>query len=130
MKNTYKNIPSYLKEYIVEQNYSSYTSIDHACWRFIMRISKDFFSKHAHNSYLEGLDKTGITVDRIANIDEMNNKLSQIGWLAVPVRGFLPPSIFMKFQSLGILPIACIQIVGQVHVAMVWLMLDFLFVLA
>ena len=107
MKNTYKNIPSYLKEYIVEQNYSSYTSIDHACWRFIMRISKDFFSKHAHNSYLEGLDKTGITIDRIANIDEMNNKLSQIGWLAVPVRGFLPPSIFMKFQSLGILPIAC-----------------------
>ena len=37
----------------------------------------------------------------------MNEKMSKIGWGAVPVRGFIPPWAFMEFQSLGILPIAC-----------------------
>jgi phenylalanine-4-hydroxylase len=37
----------------------------------------------------------------------MNKKMSRIGWGAVPVRGFIPPWVFMEFQSLGILPIAC-----------------------
>ena len=36
----------------------------------------------------------------------MDDKLKKIGWRAVPVRGFLPPTIFMQFQSHGILPIA------------------------
>ena len=33
--------------------------------------------------------------------------MSNIGWGAVPVRGFIPPWAFMEFQALGILPIAC-----------------------
>ena len=40
-----KKIPNHLKEYIVEQDYSKYTYIDQACWRFIMRINKSYFCK-------------------------------------------------------------------------------------
>ena len=58
-------IPKYLKKYIVEQNYNQYTPIDHACWRFIMRLNRDYFCRYAHPKYLEGLDKTGITINRI-----------------------------------------------------------------
>tara|TARA_Y100001970_G_C14218885_1_gene851383 strand:- start:1140 stop:2720 length:1581 start_codon:yes stop_codon:yes gene_type:complete len=72
-----------------------------------MKISKDFFKDHAHQSYLAGLDATGITIDRIPKISDMDKKLKKIGWRAVPVRGFLPPTIFMQFQAHSILPIAC-----------------------
>ena len=106
MKDRYSDIPNHLKSYIVDQNYDSYTSIDHSCWKFIMEISKDFFKVHAHKSYLEGLQKTGITINRIPRISDMDNKLKEIGWRAVPVRGFLPPTIFMQFQSHSVLPIA------------------------
>ena len=103
---THKFIPPHLRKFIVEQNYSEYTAIDHAVWRFIMRISKAFFEKHAHVSYLDGLKKTGITTERIPNVKEMDNKLSQFGWGAVCVRGFIPPAVFMELQSRGVLAIA------------------------
>ena len=83
---THKFIPPHLRKFIVEQNYEEYTAIDHAVWRFIMRISKAFFEKHAHISYLDGLKKTGITTERIPNVKDMDYKLSQFGWGAVCVR--------------------------------------------
>lgn len=100
-------IPSHLKPFIVEQDYSRYTPEDQAVWRFIMRQLKNFLSEHAHESYLDGLVKTGITVDRIPEIVRIDEHLERIGWGAVAVSGFIPPAAFMEFQSLGILPIAC-----------------------
>ena len=101
------NLPKHLKQYIVDQEYDRYTIIDHKVWSFIMNISVPFFKKHAHSSYFEGLNRTGITFDKIPLIKNMNQKMSKIGWGAVPVRGFIPPWAFMEFQALGILPIAC-----------------------
>jgi phenylalanine-4-hydroxylase len=101
-----KNIPSHLHKYIVEQNYGRYTPEDQAVWRFIMRQLKNFLSLHAHGSYVEGLKKTGISIEKIPDITEMDQRLSEFGWGAVPVSGFIPPAAFMEFQSLGILPIA------------------------
>ena len=102
----YLSIPTHLKKYIVPQNYVQYTYIDQACWRFIMKISVDFFKNHADNIYFEGLKKTGITLNKIPKIKSIDKKLSEFGWRAVCVRGFIPPTAFMEFQSLKILPIA------------------------
>ena len=103
---TQKFVPDHLKQYIVNQDYSKYTYIDHAVWRYIMKINIDFFTSHGHESYIEGLEKTGISLEKIPRIQEMDEKLSKIGWGAVCVRGFIHPQAFMEFQSLGILPIA------------------------
>jgi phenylalanine-4-hydroxylase len=100
-------IPVHLLPHIVQQDASLYTPIDHASWRFILRISKAFFAKHAHQKYLDGLEETGISSERIPLIEEMDQKLRRFGWRAVGVNGFIPPSVFLEFQSLGILPIAC-----------------------
>ena len=106
MEDRYSSVPSHLKQYIVSQDYSEYTSIDHACWRFIMEISINFFKDHAHIAYLDGLLNTGVSTNCIPRIEDMDEKLNEIGWRAVPVRGFLPPAIFMQFQAHSILPIA------------------------
>ena len=106
-KTTFKPIPKYLEQFIVKQNYDEYTPVDHATWRFIMRVSKDYFKTNAHKKYLKGLEETGISIDWIPRIEEMNEKLMRFGWRAVAVSGFIPPAAFMEFQSLGVLPIAC-----------------------
>lgn len=100
-------LPDELKQHIVEQDYSLYTPIDHACWRFIMRVNLAFFKDHAHALYLEGLKKTGIPVDRIPRIEEMDACLKKFGWRAVAVSGFIPPAVFLDLQAKGILTIAC-----------------------
>lgn len=99
-------LPPHLRKYVVEQNYEKYTPADQACWRYIMRQLKSFLSKHAHESYVEGLQKTGISVEEIPQISQISEKLQQFGWRALPVSGFIPPAAFMELQSLGVLPIA------------------------
>ncbi len=102
-----QRLPHYLKRFAATQDYSKYTAEDQAAWRFIMRQNRAFFSKHAVPIYLEGLKRTGISLERIPRIEEMDQCLAQFGWGAVPVVGFIPPSAFLEFQALGILPIAC-----------------------
>ncbi|MBN2745859.1 MAG: aromatic amino acid hydroxylase [Bacteroidales bacterium] len=101
-----KRLPDHLKKYIVDQRYSDYTSIDHAVWRYIMRQSFHFLHEHAHSAYMEGLYKTGISIEKIPNIEEMNEMLAKIGWGAVCVDGFIPPNAFMEFQAYNVLVIA------------------------
>lgn len=99
-------LPNHLRKYVVEQNYDRYTAEDQAVWRFIMRQLKEFLSVHAHECYLDGLKKTGIQIESIPKIEDIDRMLEAFGWGAVPVSGFIPPAAFMEFQSLGVLPIA------------------------
>lgn len=101
-----KTIPDHLQQYIVDQDYSRYTPIDQATWRFSLRQLKHFLSQNAYDCYIEGLTKTGITVEEIPRIEIMCEKLQNFGWYALPVSGFIPPAAFMELQSLSILPIA------------------------
>ncbi len=99
-------LPRHLKQYIVDQNYERYTPVDHAVWRHIMRQAVSFHRRHAHEAYVDGLRKTGIGLERIPRIDEMNAILGRIGWGAAPVDGFIPPAAFMEFQAHRVLVIA------------------------
>lgn len=101
-----QSLPEYLKPYIVNQDYKKYTSRDHAVWRFIMRQACDFFLDYGHPSYLKGLKKTGLSIESIPKVTEVNKKLNEFGWQAVCVSGFIPPLAFLEFQSHSILPIA------------------------
>ncbi|MBT8284762.1 MAG: aromatic amino acid hydroxylase [Flavobacteriaceae bacterium] len=99
-------LPEHLKQYIKPQNYEEYTAIDQAVWRYVMRKNVDYLSEVAHQSYLEGLKLTGISIDHIPNMYGMNRILKEIGWAAVAVDGFIPPSAFMEFQAYNVLVIA------------------------
>ncbi|OWP83668.1 phenylalanine 4-monooxygenase [Flavobacterium davisii] len=100
-------LPQHLKQFIIPQNYEDYTPINQAVWRYVMRKNVDYLSKVAHDSYLDGLQLTGIDTDNIPNMYGMNRILKKIGWAAVAVDGFIPPSAFMEFQAYNVLVIAC-----------------------
>ena len=100
-------LPKHLKQFIKPQVYEDYTPINQPVWRYVMRKNVHYRSKVAHNSYLEGLQKTGLEIDNIPNMYGMNRILKEIGWAAVAVDGFIPPNAFMEFQAYNVLVIAC-----------------------
>lgn len=99
-------LPAHLRRFVVAQDYDAYTSRDQAVWRHILRRLTGHLKDKAHPVYLEGLAATGIGVDRIPSLDEMNEKLEALGWCAVAVRGFLPPAVFTELQTMKVLAIA------------------------
>ena len=99
-------LPSHLKQFVVDQRYDSYQPIDHAIWRFVMRQNYNFLKDHAHAAYVDGLTRTGISIEKIPSVMEMNEILGKIGWACVTVDGFIPPAAFMEFQAYRVLVIA------------------------
>ena len=99
-------LPKHLFQYVHPQNYERYTPINQAVWRYVMRRNVDYLGKVAHDSYLEGLAKTGISTENIPSMYGMNRILEEIGWAAVAVDGFIPPAAFMEFQAYNVLVIA------------------------
>lgn len=99
-------LPKHLLSLVIDQPYNEYTPQDHAIWRYVMRQNVRYLSKVAHHSYLEGLRKTGISIEQIPHMYGMNRILREIGWAAVAVDGFIPPAAFMEFQAYHVLVIA------------------------
>ncbi|MCL2450883.1 MAG: aromatic amino acid hydroxylase, partial [Polyangiaceae bacterium] len=99
-------MPAHLRALVVEQDYDRYTAVDHAVWRFVLLQMRSRLGQTAHAAYRDGLEATGISVDRIPSIAQMNESLGRFGWSAVCVDGFIPPRAFQEFQASGILPIA------------------------
>jgi len=106
-KDIVASLPLHLRPFVAVQDLQSqYTPRDHAVWRFLMTALTRGLADTAHPVYLEGLARTGIALDHIPSIDEMNSCLAKLGWRAVVVDGFIPPAIFMEFQALKVLVIA------------------------
>lgn len=99
-------LPRHLLSLVIDQPYNSYTPQDHAVWRYVMRQNVRYLPSVAHHSYLDGLKRTGISIESIPHMYGMNRILKEIGWAAVAVDGFIPPSAFMEFQAYNVLVIA------------------------
>lgn len=99
-------LPKHLLDLIIDQPYNAYSPQDHAVWRYVMRRNVKYLSQVAHHSYVGGLKRTGVDIDSIPQMYGMNRILRSIGWAAVTVDGFIPPSAFMEFQAYNVLVIA------------------------
>ncbi len=101
-----KKLPNHLRQFIVEQHYEHYTPVDHAVWRYVMRQNYSYLKDIAYYPYIPGLEAAGLTIEKVPDLQEMNDALKKIGWGAVTVDGFIPPSAFMEYQSYRVLVIA------------------------
>ncbi|UAY54099.1 aromatic amino acid hydroxylase [Arachidicoccus terrestris] len=99
-------LPPHLRQYIVPQHYERYTPIDHAVWRYVMRQNYSYLKTVAYYPYIRGLERAGLSIEHIPDLQTMNDNLAEIGWGAVAVDGFIPPAIFMEFQEYKVLVIA------------------------
>lgn len=101
-----EKLPPHLLQFVVSQPYHQYTPVDQAVWRYVMRKNYNHLTRVAHESYVDGLKKAGIEIERIPTMYGMNRILKKIGWAAVAVDGFIPPGAFMEFTAYKVLVIA------------------------
>jgi phenylalanine-4-hydroxylase len=103
---TIDRVPPHLRQYVVEQDYAQYDAVDQAVWRFVLLQLYARLRDTAHPAYAGGLERTGMSTERIPRLAEMDARLGEFGWGAVCVDGFIPPRAFVEFQAQAILPIA------------------------
>src|SRR6478609_805936 len=101
-----EKLPPHLLQFVVDQPYNAYTPVDQAVWRYVMRQNYYHLKQVAHESYVQGLQLTGVEIEQIPTMYGMNRILKEIGWAAVAVDGFIPPNAFMEFQAYNVLVIA------------------------
>ncbi len=99
-------LPNHLRQFIVNQNYEKYTPIDQAVWRYVMRQNYSYLKDVAYYPYIKGLQRAGLSIEYIPDLQTMNDNLGKIGWGAVTVDGFIPPAAFMEYQAYRVLVIA------------------------
>lgn len=99
-------LPKHLRQFIVEQHYEKYTPIDQAVWRYVMRQNYSYLKHVAYYPYIKGLQRAGLSIEYIPDLQTMNDNLGKIGWGAVTVDGFIPPAAFMEYQAHRVLVIA------------------------
>lgn len=99
-------LPKHLRQFIVEQHYEKYTPIDQAVWRYVMRQNYSYLKHVAYYPYIKGLQRAGLSIEYIPDLQTMNDNLGKIGWGAVTVDGFIPPAAFMEYQAYRVLVIA------------------------
>jgi phenylalanine-4-hydroxylase len=101
-----RNLPRHLRQFIVEQHYEKYTPIDQAVWRYVMRKNYSYLKDVAYYPYIKGLQRAGLSIEQIPDLQTMNDNLAKLGWGAVTVDGFIPPAAFMEYQAYRVLVIA------------------------
>ena len=101
-----RNLPRHLRQFIVEQHYEKYTPIDQAVWRYVMRKNYSYLKDVAYYPYIKGLQRAGLSIEHIPDLQTMNDNLAKLGWGAVTVDGFIPPAAFMEYQAYRVLVIA------------------------
>lgn len=99
-------LPRRLRNFVIDQHYEKYTAVDQAVWRYVMRQNYHYLKDIAYYPYIKGLERAGLSIERIPDLLTMNRNLAKIGWGAVTVDGFIPPAAFMEFQSFKVLVIA------------------------
>ena len=99
-------LPKHLRQFIVDQNYDKYTPVDQAVWRYVMRQNYSYLKDVAYYPYIKGLQRAGLSIEYIPDLQTMNNNLAKLGWGAVTVDGFIPPAAFMEYQAYRVLVIA------------------------
>ena len=99
-------LPQHLRQFIVDQNYDKYTPVDQAVWRYVMRQNYSYLKDVAYYPYIKGLQRAGLSIEYIPDLQTMNDNLAKLGWGAVTVDGFIPPAAFMEYQAYRVLVIA------------------------
>ena len=64
-----------------------------------MRQNHSFLKDVAHPSYVNGLQSSGINIDAIPKVEEMNDCLAPSGWGAVTIDGLYSRRSILRFSG-------------------------------
>ncbi len=84
----------------LRQEYEVYTEEDQAVWRELFRRQWDNLQDIAFPTWLESIDKIGVTGERIPRFTEIRERLIKLtGWQPVPISGFLDAADYFMYLA-------------------------------
>jgi phenylalanine-4-hydroxylase len=88
------------KPFLIEQDYTSYTSDHHALWSELVERRMAQLERCACREYLEGWHALGLERKRIPRLAEVSGRLEmRTGWRVQPVSGFMPARAFFEMLA-------------------------------
>ncbi|MEM8636283.1 MAG: phenylalanine 4-monooxygenase [Pseudomonadota bacterium] len=85
------------KDYIIPQNWSSYSSEDHAVWDLLYKRQMDVLPGRAADEFLNGLDALDLGAGGVPDFEKMSDELEALtGWRVVAVPGLVPDKVFFE----------------------------------
>ena len=98
-------VESLVSSYSINQEYQSYTAENHGTWQHATKELEQALVGHTAVDYQAAFKETGMSVDHVPSLENINKALARFGWQAIVVEGFIPPDVFMTLQANKVLPI-------------------------
>jgi phenylalanine-4-hydroxylase len=88
------------KPFLIEQDYTNYTSDQHVLWSELVERRMAQLERCACREYLEGWQALGLERKRIPRLAEVSGRLEKrTGWRVQPVSGFMPARAFFEMLA-------------------------------
>jgi len=101
-----KEQPVGWQDYVVPQDWESFTADDHAVWDLLFARQVDLLGTRVVTPFLDGIDLLRLSHPGVPDIDELNAILEpRTGWQTVAVAGLVPDEIFFAMLSERIFPV-------------------------
>ena len=101
-----KEQPSGWQDYVVPQEWESFTEDDHAVWDLLFARQVDLLGTRVVTPFLDGVDLLRLSHPGVPDLDGLNAILEpRTGWRTVAVTGLVPDEIFFAMLSERIFPV-------------------------
>ena len=101
-----KEQPSGWQDYVVPQDWESFTEDDHAVWDLLFARQVELLGTRVVTPFLEGIDLLRLSHPGVPDLEGLNALLEpRTGWRTVAVAGLVPDDIFFAMLSERIFPV-------------------------
>ena len=94
------------RDYVVPQNWDSFTADDHAVWDLLFARQVDLLGTRVVSAFLHGIDLLKLSHPGVPDVEGLNAILEpRTGWRTVAVPGLVPDEIFFAMLSQRVFPV-------------------------
>ena len=94
------------QDYVVPQNWESFTPDDHAVWDLLFARQVELLGSRVVSAFLDGIDLLKLSHPGVPDVEGLNAILEpRTGWRTVAVPGLVPDDIFFAMLSERIFPV-------------------------
>jgi phenylalanine-4-hydroxylase len=101
-----KERPSGWQDYVVPQQWESFTPDDHAVWDLLFARQVELLGTRVVTPFLDGIDLLRLSHPGVPDLEELNAILEpRTGWRTVAVTGLVPDEIFFAMLATRVFPV-------------------------
>ena len=94
------------EDYVVPQNWDSFTRDDHEVWDLLFARQVDLLGSRVVSAFLDGIDLLKLSHPGVPDVEGLNAILEpRTGWRTVAVPGLVPDDIFFAMLSKRVFPV-------------------------